>query len=149
MSWTVHCAATPTLAGLRVLVVDDEAVIALEIEFILTEAGAAVAGPAVMVEEALDLLRDGTAISAAVLDVRLGGESIETVAEALFDRQIPFVFYSGQVETDSTLRRWPRATLVSKPAPSRVLTEAIRQAVDACPFSGESADQIDSPAPAP
>lgn len=132
MSWTTADNAYPVLEGLRVLVVDDEAVIALEIEYVLTDAGAAVVGPVGMVEEALALVRSER-LSAAVLDVRLSGESIESVADALFERDVPFIFYSGQVESDATLNRWPRASFVAKPAPSSVLTEAVRRVVDAAP----------------
>jgi DNA-binding response OmpR family regulator len=108
-----------------VLIVEDDSIIALELQFILADAGAEVVGPACSVDEALDLVEDGRP-SAAVLDVRLAGEDISPVASALHRRHIPFVFYSGQVETDATMRGWPGASYVAKPAPSRVLVAAIR-----------------------
>ena len=146
MSWITQNVAFPSLEGLRVLVVDDEPVIALEIEYVLTKAGAAVVGPVGVVAEALELVKDET-LSAAVLDVRLAGESIDAVAEALCDHDVPFIFYSGQVETDATLYRWPRATYVAKPAPARRLVEAVRGIVDATSAPGRP-DFPDRPATA-
>jgi DNA-binding NtrC family response regulator len=150
MSWEARAPSTPTLEGLRVLVVDDEMIIALDIECTLEEAGAVVIGPAHDVAEALALVR-GQSLSVAVLDVRLGGATVEPVAEALFDRGVPFVFYSGQVQSEACFMRWPKAASLAKPSPSRVLTEAIRRAYAASQSSGRAPSatmnlRTDSPA---
>ena len=60
--------------------------------------------------------------------MRLGGRTVEPVAEALFDRGVPFVFYSGQARNEVSFLRWPKAPFVAKPSPSRLLTEAVRLA---------------------
>ncbi len=85
----------PGLAGCRLLLVEDDYLIAdiLSLEF--EDAGAEVVGPAANVAAALDLLAAGT-VDAAVLDVSLlGGEKVWPVADALRARGVPFVFTTG------------------------------------------------------
>ena len=73
---------TPDLTDLQILVVEDEAPIALQLEDMLTELGAAVVGPASRVRQALQLLQEQT-VDAAVLDLNIAGELVYPVAEAL------------------------------------------------------------------
>ncbi len=91
--------AARTLSGARVLVVEDEAFIAFELQATLTDAGAQVIGPSLTLAEAFALASREN-LSAAVLDVRLGRDTIGPVARQLAARGIPFLFYTGQVETD-------------------------------------------------
>ena len=86
-----------SLKGAKVLIVEDAVLLALELETGLSEAGAAVIGPAYELEEAMALLDQP--IDAAVLDANLNGHSVAPVAEALHQRQIPFVFATGYGET--------------------------------------------------
>jgi CheY-like chemotaxis protein len=87
-------ATGPTdLRGARVLIVEDAVLLALELETGLSEAGAEVVGPAYELEEAMALL--DTHIDAAVLDANLNGLSVMPVAQALWDRGVPFVFATG------------------------------------------------------
>jgi PAS domain S-box-containing protein len=90
----------PTLRGQRVLIVEDEAVVAMELVRVLTAAGATVVGPVGTIEAALGLLDEGQPIDRALLDVNLGGRLISPVAEALADRRIPFVYLTGYQEPD-------------------------------------------------
>jgi DNA-binding NtrC family response regulator len=129
MSWTAKRSVPPLLKGARVLVVEDDAVIALQMDHLLTEAGALVVGPARTVEEALSLVRDEP-LSAAVLDVRVRDQNIQPVADALCDRDIPFLFHSGQMKQHVPLHRWPKAFFIAKPTPSRVLIEAVREVLE-------------------
>jgi CheY-like chemotaxis protein len=81
-------------AGKRILVVEDEMIVAMLIEDILMDNGATVVGPAARVNKALDLL--GTEeVDAALLDVNLAGENTMPVAEELRRRGIPFAFATG------------------------------------------------------
>lgn len=91
---------SPALRDQRVLVVEDEAVVAMELVRVLTAAGAKVVGPAGTIEEALGLLDDGQPIDRALLDVNLGGRLITPVAAALTNRRIPFVYLTGYQEPD-------------------------------------------------
>jgi CheY-like chemotaxis protein len=85
---------THGLAGLRVLVVEDEVAISLLIEDMLLECGCTVIGPAGRLDAAL-ALADAEPADIAILDVNLGGQPIYPVAEALARRGTPFVFSTG------------------------------------------------------
>jgi CheY-like chemotaxis protein len=82
------------LAGVRVLIVEDEGVVALMIEDMLLELGCEISASAANMAAAQKLAMSG-AFDVAVLDVNLAGEPIFTVAEQLQNRGIPFVFSTG------------------------------------------------------
>lgn len=81
-------------AGLRILVVEDELMISMLVEDMLAELGHEVAGTAASIEEASRLARFGD-FDGALLDVNLNGQTVDAVAHALVDRNIPFVFTTG------------------------------------------------------
>jgi CheY-like chemotaxis protein len=83
------------LQGLRVLVVEDEALVSMLLEDMLADHGCEVAGVASRISQALDMVSGELAFDAAILDVNLGGEPIFPVAEALAARGAPFVFATG------------------------------------------------------
>jgi DNA-binding response OmpR family regulator len=83
-----------SLAGLRVLIVEDEMIIALEIESMLRALGCEVVGPVGTLKSALRLAHT-EALDAAVLDVNLHGEKVFPVADELQARGIPFLFATG------------------------------------------------------
>jgi DNA-binding response OmpR family regulator len=85
---------TDALKGVRVLVVEDEYLVAILIEEILESAGCIVMGPIPRLREALDAV-DHENYDAAVLDVNLAGERINPVADALSERNVPFLFVTG------------------------------------------------------
>lgn len=76
------------------LVVEDETLIALLIEDVLSAMGCEIVGPTGKLETALQLARD-EAFDAAILDVTIRGGKIYPVAEQLLARRIPFVLASG------------------------------------------------------
>jgi len=81
------------IAGRRVLLVEDEILICLLIETILSDAGYEVA-VANSVEEALDAVEAGQ-LAAAILDLNLKGKKVYPVAEKLAALNIPFIFATG------------------------------------------------------
>lgn len=85
---------TATLKGIRVLVVEDEYLVAALIEEMLQSAGCTVIGPIPRIPEALEAV-DRETYDAAVLDINLVGERIDPVSEALSKRNVPFVFLTG------------------------------------------------------
>jgi DNA-binding response OmpR family regulator len=92
-----------SLTDRRILVVEDEYILARQLVRALTQEGAVVLGPVPDVARALALLADGSgAIDGAILDVNLVGEKVYPVADALLDRGVPFLFASGydSVERD-------------------------------------------------
>jgi DNA-binding response OmpR family regulator len=94
--------------GRLVLVVEDEFILAMEIERLLTEHGWQVLGPAATVRQALGLLA-GRAPQIAILDVNLRGEMVTPVAEELRARGVPFVLSSAYDDMARLAGRgWPR-----------------------------------------
>lgn len=87
------------LDGRRILVVEDDFVVAEDIQSELEQQGAVVLGPAASVGAALRLLHEGPRPDRAVLDVNLGGEMVFPVAEALRARDVPFLFLTGYDRT--------------------------------------------------
>ncbi|MFC0410676.1 response regulator [Roseomonas elaeocarpi] len=85
----------PALTGRRLLVAEDDYLIADEMRELLEESGAEVVGPAPTVRDAMELLAGAGAIDGAVLDVNLRGEMSYGVADALLARGVPFVFVTG------------------------------------------------------
>jgi len=84
------------LDGRRIMVVEDDYLVALGLSTVLEEAGAHVVGPVASAQEAVALLEEGREIvDAAVLDVDLNGEKSYPVADALALRDIRFVFATG------------------------------------------------------
>ena len=90
----------PALAGLRVLIVDDEALVAMLLEDMIADLGCDVAGSAGRISQALEMVADpGLAFDVAVLDVNVAGESVTPVAQAAADRGAGLVFATGYGES--------------------------------------------------
>ena len=85
----------PSLQGCRILVVEDEYLLADDLSHALTSAGAEVLGPVPSVAEATRMIAAAARIDAAVLDVNLRGDMIFPVADALSERGVPFAFATG------------------------------------------------------
>jgi CheY-like chemotaxis protein len=127
-------AADAVLRGQRVLVVEDEALVAMELASVLRQQGCSVIGPAPSVARALALL-DEQRPDVALLDLNLNGEPALAVAVALRDEGVPFVVVSGYGEAQSgeaELRHVPRVT---KPMRHRELMRALAQVLSATPPS--------------
>jgi hypothetical protein len=103
------------LEGKRILIAEDEFLIAMDIEASISDAGAIVVGPAATFASALKIAQDEL-ITAAILDVRLGRETTGPIAEVLSLRNIPFVFYTGQALPPSMRECWPECHVLVKPA---------------------------------
>jgi CheY-like chemotaxis protein len=84
-----------TLEGRRILVVEDEAMIAMLVEDMLGDLGCIVVGPAYNLDSALAMAGDSTPLDAAVLDVNLAGRPSFEVADALKARGVPAIFSTG------------------------------------------------------
>jgi len=97
------------LAGLRVLVVEDEMMVSMLIEDMLADMGCQVVGPASRLDEAIELAKQ-SAIDCAVLDVNLGGQPIFPLADILREKGCPFAFATGY--GDAGLRDGDRGTPV-------------------------------------
>jgi DNA-binding response OmpR family regulator len=119
-----HDEALP-LSGARLLVVEDDYLISMDLESILVEAGAEIAGVCRTVKDAL-VSASQNGIAAAILDFRLGCETAQPVARQLYSRGIPFVLYTGQPEAKELLRsEWSGCTILLKPALPRAIVDAV------------------------
>jgi PAS domain S-box-containing protein len=110
------------VAGNRVLLVEDEALVAMAMKDMLVELGFDVLGAYGRAGDALAAARSHD-INAAVLDVNLGGELIYPVADCLIARGVPFVFVTGYgVETIDA--RFAHVPVLQKPIGRQVLHDA-------------------------
>jgi DNA-binding NtrC family response regulator len=122
--------AGEALRGRRVLVIEDEMLVAMEFESLLQRQGCAVLGPAPTVDRALALL-DHDRPDAAILDLNLNGESATAVAVALKTRGVPFVIVTGYGEAQSSEPALQGATRVDKPVNHHALVRALARVLDA------------------
>ena len=114
-------------AGRRVLVVEDEFVIALEIEDVLLRAGYEMVGPASSAEEAERLAREEP-LDVAVLDVGLHGAPAFRAADALADRGVPFLFLTGY-SPETLPGRFRGRAVLGKPYEAARLPAALAAAI--------------------
>ena len=112
----------------RVLVVEDDALGAIEVASLLQNSGYLVIGPAGTVEEASQLLADNGGCDAALLDVNLGKETSESIANQLFARNIPFIAMSGYSKEQLPLA-FKTAPFVSKPLQHHRLLDELHRSL--------------------
>ena len=105
--------ASPALRDCRILIVEDEFLIAMTLSDALEAAGSVVLGPVPSVDKAIKKI-ESEPIDAAVVDVNLGGVLAYAVADMLLARKIPFVFTSGY-EDDILRARYPQIRNCLKP----------------------------------
>ena len=110
-------------SGRRILLVEDEAVIAFAVEDMLTDLGFEVLGPAFRLDEAVELAASA-AVDAAILDVNLNNQRSYAVADELKRRGVPFLFATGYgaAGIPEQWRRWP---VIQKPFQLKTLVKAL------------------------
>ncbi|RCS24956.1 response regulator [Phyllobacterium salinisoli] len=116
------------LESKRVLVVEDEVFVALDMAATIEDANGTVVGPVSTIRQALSLLRDNE-VDAAILDVNLPDGDIEPVVAALSDRHVFMVIYTGGGLPDELAKRYPELTVFHKPTPPSVLTHTVATAL--------------------
>jgi two-component system, response regulator PdtaR len=109
-----------------VLLLEDEAIIALDLQDELQECGYAVAGPFNTCAAALDWLHTATP-DIAILDTLLKDGPCRDIARELARQGVPFLIYSGHQEDVDHFADLPRVAWIEKPAPPSVLIEACSQ----------------------
>jgi DNA-binding response OmpR family regulator len=108
----------------RILVVEDEFLVAIQIEAILTGAGWRVTGSAGTLASAMSLARKSEC-DAAVLDVNLRGERVDDVAAILIERGIPFLFVSGYGRGNLPAAFRNRVEFLAKPFSDQMLVQTV------------------------
>ena len=118
---------TAALKGRRVLVVEDESLVAMLLETILEDMGCTPVGPAASVDDGLGLA-EGEALDAALLDVNVAGRQVFPVAEALKARGVPFVFSTGYGE-GGLPDDWRGQATIQKPFTEQAVRDALEKAL--------------------
>ena len=124
------------LTGRRCLVLDDEFLIALDIQQILELAGAKHVASVATASETIALLRREPKFDLAVLDLKLGGSEDNSlgVASELARMGTPFVFLTGMHVDNVHVRKFPQAPVAEKPYDALALLDAVQRALkDATP----------------
>ena len=113
-----------SLSDLKVLLVEDQLIIAMDVESMLADAGFGVVETATSASEALDRLKSFRP-DVAVLDVNLGDETSLPVAEALRRNDIPFVFATGYGDSSMIPGAFSAIDVVRKPYDAKTLKQAV------------------------
>ena len=114
-----------SVAGKRILVVEDELMIRLLLQDMLEDLGHTLAGEAGDIEQALTLAKQGE-FDVAILDVNLDGQPISPVVEILIERGLPFVFATGYGQ-----RGVPEAYRTTPTLQKPFQADALAQAIEA------------------
>lgn len=118
-----------TLEGLRILVLEDEFLIAMDVEQLCLDHGA----ESVSVARSLEEAGEQSEYDAAIVDMMLGGTSTFDFAETLRAAAKPFVFATGYTDNAEVADRFPGVALVGKPYSGTDLIEALALACGRLP----------------
>ena len=113
-----------SLAGARVLLVEDNAIIALGMASLLEDEGAHIVGPFAHLSTAMDEIAERLP-DVALLDIELADGVVFPLADALCEAGVPMVFHSGGAGRHSLVRTYPDAPLCEKPSSERVVIGAL------------------------
>jgi DNA-binding response OmpR family regulator len=125
----------PLLDGLRILVLEDEFLIAMDVEQLCRDYGA---GEVVIARDLTEIDRQDVAsrFDAAIVDLMLGGASTLDFASGLRETGLPFVFASGYSDVEEIKASFPGIRLVTKPYSGEDLVEAVAAACGRKPANG-------------
>ena len=120
--------AEPALAGRRILIVEDEALIAIDLEYALEDAGAVSVGIAPDNRTAIAAL-DAQDVDAVLLDYGLADGEAAPTARAACEREIPVVFHSGHASPEQLRGLFPEVPVLRKPSSIDLIIDTL---ADAC-----------------
>jgi DNA-binding response OmpR family regulator len=115
------------LAGRRLLLVEDELMVAMALEDALAEAGLVIVGPVARVNRAVALAKEQS-VDVALLDINLAGERVFPVADVLAEKGVPFLFLTGYSKS-SLPAEYNSRPVLSKPCDMRILIAEISRAL--------------------
>lgn len=113
------------LSGATVLVVEDDVLLAMDLEDTLVGMGAVVVGVCHTLDEAM-ARADAEDFAVAVLDFSLGSDSVTPLARRLTRRNVPFILHTGMSRSEPGLMEWRDFVIVEKPASPHTLVAAIK-----------------------
>lgn len=129
--WRIASLAESHLAGLKVLIVEDEFLIAMDVEQTCLEQGAAEVTIMRAVGEIDEALDQGRRYDVAILDLTVSGESTLDLAGRLRGVEIPFIFATGYPDNPHITQAHPDAIVVAKPFMGSALVDALQTALAA------------------
>jgi CheY-like chemotaxis protein len=112
---------TSTLTGDRIMIVEDEALIAMAMSDLVTELGFKVVGPYSNLKDAMAALK-GDGVDGAILDINIGGELIYPLADILIARNLPFIFTTGYGK-ESIASSYENIQVLHKPVERKALRQ--------------------------
>jgi CheY-like chemotaxis protein len=118
-------AAARFLSGKSILLVEDEFLLAIQLEELLRSLGGIVRGPFGKLDDALEAARRDD-FDLAILDINLSGTMVYPLADTLRDRGVPFVFLSGYSGSNLP-ERFRAVTRLNKPCDPAMLIAALRR----------------------
>jgi DNA-binding response OmpR family regulator len=111
------------LDGKTILIVEDEALLALDLMYAMEDMGARVVGPCYRLKAALASARE-VPVDGAVLDVDLAGDAVFPLADELVKARVPFIFHTGRQNPQDLMSRYSGARVCPKPtSPDSVAAE--------------------------
>jgi CheY-like chemotaxis protein len=105
----------PGLAGKKILLVEDEAMLALDIKLHLERFEVQVIGPAYSLYKAIEIYEAAKRVDGAILDINLNGTDVYPLADQLVSDGIPIVFHSGNLDFERLEAEYPKAEMCPKP----------------------------------
>lgn len=114
--------------GLRIFIVEDDMLVALNLEDMLVDLGCSVLGPATRLDDARGMIGEDFAADVALLDVNVGGEPVFPVAEILAKKRIPIVFATGY-DRGGLPEEWRDRTILQKPYSQEDVSRSLLKAV--------------------
>lgn len=114
------------LDAVTILLVEDEALLALDLQATLEEAGATVIGPIASLAKAIKAAREAR-YDAAILDIDLQGQSVLPAAAIIAGRGIPFLFHTAYGEDLAGAGKFADAPLCSKPTDPEELVRVLHR----------------------
>ena len=120
---------TIALQGRRVLVIEDESLVAMLLETILEDMGCVVIGPESNIDDGLITANGAASLDAALLDVNVAGREVFPIADALRARGVPFVFSTGYGEAGLP-EHWRGHPTIQKPFTEGAIRDALLKAMN-------------------
>ncbi len=117
------------MAQARILVAEDEAVVACDLIDTVEEAGFAVEGPHRDISSAM-LAFQKRKPDLAILDIKLGDGVVYPLAEKLAEEHIPIIFHTGNFSSEEVDNRFPGAHSLAKPCPPADVLDAVHRALE-------------------
>jgi CheY-like chemotaxis protein len=112
-----------------ILIVEDEPLIALELQLSVMDAGGEVVGPVGSASAALTLLQS-CVVAAAILDVHLRDRDVTPVAEALVALKVPMIFHTAERLPPYLRLRCPEAVVCQKPVAAEFLLKTLAEMIE-------------------